>query len=86
MSARVPRLVAASLEQLRVSLPLADPDRHDLDIEADEAFALLAPGRPDLAASRAAGFEPPIVWDQPPARRRRPPVVTDTTTPGGGAS
>jgi hypothetical protein len=80
VNARVPRMVAASLEQLRVSLPLTDPDRHDLDVVADERFAALAPGRPDLAASRAAGFEPPIEWGEQPTRRR--PLVTDA--PAGG--
>jgi hypothetical protein len=80
---RVPRMAAASLERLRTSLPLTAPDRHAMDTVADEAFAALAPGRPDLAASIAAGFEPPIDWtvDPPESTRRR---VTDTT-PAGGA-
>jgi hypothetical protein len=75
VSARVPRMVAASLEQLRLSLPLDDPDRHDLDVEADERFAALAPGRPDLGASVAAGFEPPIEWGEAPVYPPRPGSV-----------
>jgi len=40
---------AAELEQLRLSLPVDDPDRHTLDTLADEAFAHLAPGYPTTA-------------------------------------
>ena len=42
-AALVDRQQAAALEDLRVSLPLLDPDRHALDIAADAVFAGLAP-------------------------------------------
>lgn len=32
----------AALEQTRQTLPLLDPDRHALDLDADQAFAQLA--------------------------------------------
>lgn len=73
-----PREVAAAvvarnlwdLETARLHLPLNNPDRHDLD-PMDAAFAALAPGHPDLEASRAAGFEEKSLdWgEQPPNRR-----------------
>ncbi|MFE7566901.1 hypothetical protein ACFU76_08035 [Streptomyces sp. NPDC057539] len=34
--------VEAQMTRLRESLPLTDPDRHDLDTTADAAFARLA--------------------------------------------
>jgi hypothetical protein len=34
------------MEALRLSLPVSDPDRHDLDVVADDLFAHLAPGYP----------------------------------------
>ena len=42
IAALVDRQQAAALEDLRVSLPLLDPDRHALDT-VDTAFARLAP-------------------------------------------
>lgn len=42
MEQLVERQQAAALEQLRQSLPLTDPDRHALDVDADRAFAALA--------------------------------------------
>lgn len=63
-------MTADDLEALRLSLPVGDPDRHDLDGVADEAFAHLAPGYPgtcspaDFAASVAAGYVTPAY---PPA-------------------
>jgi hypothetical protein len=38
------------LEALRLSLPVSDPDRHDLDVVADDLFAHLAPGYPQAVA------------------------------------
>lgn len=64
---------ATLLERLRLSLPLTDPDRHDLDTVADARFAALAPGRPDLAASREAGYEEKV-FDWGPAPERTAPV------------
>lgn len=32
------------LERLRLALPVTDPDRHALDVVADDLFARLAPG------------------------------------------
>lgn len=55
-------MTADDFEALRTRLPVDDPDRHDLDAAADEAFAHLAPGYPDtsnpvdFAASVAAGY------------------------------
>jgi hypothetical protein len=37
----------AALEALRQSLPLTDPDRHALDLDADAAFARLACDHPE---------------------------------------
>jgi len=36
----------ADMERLRTSLPATDPDRHALDLVADDAFAHLVPGYP----------------------------------------
>jgi len=46
---------AADLEEIRLSLPVDDPDRHTLDTVADEAFAHLAPGYP--ATTRTTGTQ-----------------------------
>jgi hypothetical protein len=37
----------AALEALRQSLPLDDPDRHALDLDADRRFAQLACDHPE---------------------------------------
>jgi hypothetical protein len=37
----------ADLEQTRLHLPLLDPDRHALDLDADHRFADLAAAHPD---------------------------------------
>jgi hypothetical protein len=43
--------VTTPLERLRRSLPLTDPDRHDLDFVADDLFAHLAPGYPEAGVA-----------------------------------
>jgi hypothetical protein len=42
MRALVERQQLAELDALREQLPLDDPDRHALDVQADAAFAQLA--------------------------------------------
>jgi hypothetical protein len=42
VEALVQRQRLAALEQTRQSLPLDDPDRHALDLDADTRFAALA--------------------------------------------
>ncbi|MFK0140655.1 hypothetical protein [Streptomyces murinus] len=37
----------AALDQLRERLPLTDPDRHALDVDADQRFAQLASDHPE---------------------------------------
>lgn len=65
---RVAALRDTQLEEIRQRLPLSDPDRQDLDADADEAFAHLAPGYPDtssptdFAASVAAEYLDPDPW------------------------
>lgn len=72
---------ADDFESLRLRLPLDDPDRHDLDTVADEAFAHLAPGYPntcnpaDFARSVADGFEEPVEWGPAPVYPPRPQDV-----------
>lgn len=43
----------ADIEALRVSLPLLDPDRHALDLEADTRFARLAAEHPEACGGAA---------------------------------
>jgi hypothetical protein len=50
VSALIARQRAADIETLRLSLPLLDPDRHALDLDADRAFAQLACECPNLCA------------------------------------
>jgi hypothetical protein len=80
-------MTADDFEPLRLRLPVDDPDRHDLDAAADEAFAHLAPGYPDtcnpadFARSVADGFEDPDPWaDCEPTFAPKP--VTDVETGG----
>ena len=50
LSEQVAALVAqqrADLETLRLSLPLDDPDRHALDLDADRTFAQMACDHPE---------------------------------------
>lgn len=67
-------MTAVDLEALRLSLPVSDPDQHALDTVADDLFSHLAPGYPntcsptDFAASTAAGYNPPVTWDDKAAR------------------
>lgn len=82
-------MTADDFESLRLRLPLDDPDRHDLDAAADEAFAHLAPGYPDtsspvdFAASVAAGYVTPAypATDCEPAFAPAP-AVEDVETGG----
>lgn len=46
----VTRQRLAALEQTRLRLPLTDPDRHALDLDADRAFAQLACDHPEACA------------------------------------
>lgn len=74
-------------EALRTRLPLSDPDRHVLDVDADEAFAHLAPGYPgtcnpaDFARSDAAGYVTRAYTDCAPEFAPAP-TVTDVETGG----
>jgi hypothetical protein len=88
---RVAALHDRQLEALRTALPLDDPDRHAMDTVADDLFAHLAPGYPntcspaDFAASVAARFVEPVVWDDcepafAPKPAKRP--VADVETGG----
>lgn len=52
MSTAIEPREAEALENLRTSLPLDDPDRHSLDIVADDLFAHLAPGYPGTGVVR----------------------------------
>ncbi|MFD0052983.1 hypothetical protein ACFVHR_04565 [Streptomyces sp. NPDC127168] len=47
VAALVTRQRNAAIEELRQSLPLLDPDRHALDLDADQAFARLATEHPE---------------------------------------
>lgn len=47
VAALVTRQRNAAIEALRQSLPLDDPDRHALDLDADHAFAQLATEHPE---------------------------------------
>lgn len=47
VAALVTRQRLAAIEALRQSLPLHDPDRHALDLDADTAFAQLATDHPE---------------------------------------
>jgi hypothetical protein len=48
----VERQRLASLDQLRERLPLTDPDRHDLDVDADHRFAAMAIAHPETCTPR----------------------------------
>lgn len=50
VAALVVRQRLAALEQTRQRLPLDDPDRHALDIDADRRFAQLACDHPEACA------------------------------------
>lgn len=43
----VTRQRLAALEETRLRLPLTDPDRHALDVDADRVFAQLACDHPE---------------------------------------
>lgn len=43
IAALLERQRLAALDETRLRLPLLDPDRHALDVDADTAFARLAP-------------------------------------------
>lgn len=47
VAALVTRQRNTAIEALRQSLPLLDPDRHALDLDADTAFAQLAADHPE---------------------------------------
>ncbi|MFJ6066525.1 hypothetical protein ACIQHU_26215 [Streptomyces tendae] len=47
VAALVTRQRNAAIEAIRQSLPLDDPDRHALDLDADQAFARLATEHPE---------------------------------------
>jgi hypothetical protein len=77
-------MTADDLEAMRLSLPVDDPDRHDLDTVADERFAHLAPGYPDtsspvdFAASDAAGYVTRAYTDCEPEFAPRPVRSVET--------
>ncbi|MBX9392216.1 hypothetical protein K4749_01045 [Streptomyces sp. TRM72054] len=50
VAALVVRQRLAALEETRQRLPLDDPDRHALDLDADRAFAQLACDHPETCA------------------------------------
>lgn len=47
VAALVTRQRNAAIEALRQSLPLDDPDRHALDLDADTRFAQMAADHPE---------------------------------------
>ncbi|WP_370665378.1 hypothetical protein [Streptomyces sp. IBSBF 2507] len=52
VAALVTRQRNAAIEAIRQSLPLDDPDRHALDLDADTAFARLATEHPEHCQPR----------------------------------
>ncbi|MGW5352251.1 hypothetical protein ACWERV_17280 [Streptomyces sp. NPDC004031] len=52
-------MTADDFEALRVGLPVDDPDRHDLDGDADRRFAALVKGAPVSTAADYPGWVPP---------------------------
>lgn len=53
VAALVTRQRNAAIEALRQSLPIDDPDRHALDLDADHAFAQMAADHPEACTAPA---------------------------------
>jgi hypothetical protein len=61
----------AALDEVREHLPLTDPDRHDLDIDADQRFAAMAAAHPEAAPAEVV------------VTQRRAALLHEVQTQGG---